>query len=371
MVVQTVDSAIRRALPRRPRVLAYTDNTLLGGAEVSLATLISALGDAIEPTLMGTHRPVLEFVAERCPGVPAVLVDPVADKRDLRAIAGHLRAIHARRPDILHANLHHSWSSQYALVAAQALPGVRTVAVEHSLWPSSARSQRRLRRALVERLDAHLAVGDGLARSIEAMLGRPAGSIATVRNGVPDLRLPGRERLRAEPTLGFVGRLAHEKGADLLLRALPRLPGVAAVLVGDGDERPALERMAAELGVLDRVVFTGWSNEVRRLLPTFDVLVLPSRREGVPLSIVEAMLAELPVVATRVGGTAEVVLDGETGILVPPEDPEQIALAAASLLDDHRRRTRIGARAREVALERFSADAMARAFADVYARVLS
>jgi glycosyltransferase involved in cell wall biosynthesis len=353
-----------------PRVLAYTDNTGIGGAEVTLATLVRTLGDAIEPTLMGTDRRVLGWVAARCPGVPAVLVPRVRDKRDLRPIAAHVRAVRARRPDILHANLHHSWSSQYALLAAMLTPGVRTVAVEHSLWPPSTPLQRRLRTQLVGRLDAHVAVGERLARAVEQVIGRPPGSVDAIHNGVPDVRLAPLPRLRPEPTLGFVGRLADEKGPDLLLEAAARLPGCAVVLVGDGPDRARLERLATKLGLEDRTVFTGWSDDVRRLLPTFDIVVQPSRREGFGLTLVEAMLAERPVVAADVGGVREVVVDGDTGLLVPPEDAAAVAAAAARLLADPEERRTMGAKGRARALERFTADAMARRFAAVYARVL-
>jgi glycosyltransferase involved in cell wall biosynthesis len=248
---------------------------------------------------------------------------------------------------------------------------VRTVAVEHSLWTVCTPGQRRRRRRLDGRLDAHVAVSARLAREVEVLLGRPPGSIETVHNGVPDVRVEPLPRLRAEPTIGFVGRLAAaEKGLDVLLHALVRLPGAAAVLVGDGPDRAALEGLAAELGVADRVVFTGWSNDVRRLLPGFDVLAQPSRREGFGISVVEAMLAEVPVVATDAGGMAEVVVDGVTGVTVPADAPEALADAIAGLLDDPARRRAMGERGRRIALERFSAEAMAAAFAGVYARVL-
>jgi glycosyltransferase involved in cell wall biosynthesis len=177
-------------------------------------------------------------------------------------------------------------------------------------------------------------------------------------------------RLREEPTIGFVGRLAEEKGVDLLLRAMRDLPGAAAVLVGDGPDRAALERLAGELGLRDRVVFIGWSDDVRRLLPTFDVLVQPSRREGFGISIVEAMLAEVPVVATDAGGMAEVVADGVTGFTVAAENAPAIGAAVGTLLADPERRRSMGARGREIALQHFSAETMAASFARLYGRIL-
>src|SRR5205823_4013374 len=119
------------------------------------------------------------------------------------------------------------------------------------------------------------------------------------------------------PVIGAIGRLAPEKGYDLAIHALRDLPEATLVLVGDGSERERLEAIARELGVAERVQFTGWSDEPRRYLPGFDAFVLPSRQEGFPLAVVEAMLAGLPVVAADVGSVSEAVVDEETGYLVP------------------------------------------------------
>lgn len=354
----------------RPRVLAYSDNDQVGGAEMSLVTLIRALGDRVEPMVMSSDASVVEWIAERIPGVPVVFVPPVSDKRHLAPIAAHIRMVRGLRPHILHANLHHSWSASYGVLAALLAPGVKTVLVEHSLWPPTNRAQQRLRRALVSRVDAHVAVSDRLARDVERVLAQPAGSIDTIHNGVPDLELPPLARRHAGPTIGFVGRLAHEKGVDVLLRALADLPDATAVVVGDGPERESLERLAGELGIRDRIDFTGWSDDVRRLLPTFDVLAQPSRWEGFGISIVEAMLARLPVVASGVGGITEVVVDGITGTLVAPDDPDALGRALGSLLADADRRAGMGEAGRRIARERFTDETMARAFAAVYGRVL-
>jgi glycosyltransferase involved in cell wall biosynthesis len=142
------------------------------------------------------------------------------------------------------------------------------------------------------------------------------------------------------------------------------------VLVGAGPDRAQLEALAAELGIADRVVFAGWSDEVRRLLPTFDLLVQPSRREGFGIALVEAMLAELPVVATDAGGMGEVVVNGVTGVTVRPEDPAAVAQAAGDLLADPDRRREMGRAGRRTALERFGAETMAGRFTALYGRIL-
>ena len=156
-----------------------------------------------------------------------------------------------------------------------------------------------------------------------------------------------------------VGRLDPVKGHDVLLDALPAVPGVALTVLGEGGRRTALERRAAELGVADRVRFPGWARDVPSELGAYDALVMPARTEGWPLTIGEAMLAALPVVATRVGSVAEAVRDGETGLLVPKDDAAALAAALRRLRDDPALRERLGSRGRAVAAAGMTAPRMA------------
>ncbi len=158
---------------------------------------------------------------------------------------------------------------------------------------------------------------------------------------MPPLPAGGGEAGFPEP--GFllvVGRLRIRKGVDVLLAAWPELlrrhPAARLVIAGDGEHRPALERAAAGLGVGESVTFLGRADagQVRRLMQAAAALVVPSLYEGMPLVVLEAMEAGLPVVASRVSGIPEVVEDGATGWLVPPEDPERLAAALDAVLAD-------------------------------------
>jgi glycosyltransferase involved in cell wall biosynthesis len=140
------------------------------------------------------------------------------------------------------------------------------------------------------------------------------------------------------------------------------------VVIGDGPERAALAALAVELGLADRVRFAGWQGEPRDLLAAVDALVQPSRFEGMPLAIVEAMLAGLAVVASDVGSVAELI-GGGAGVLVPPDDPAALARALADVRDPAYRR-RLGAQARACALERYTVERMAGRYADLYAEVV-
>jgi glycosyltransferase involved in cell wall biosynthesis len=157
----------------------------------------------------------------------------------------------------------------------------------------------------------------------------------------------------------FVGRLRIRKGVEVLLAALPalreRFPGVRLLVAGDGEHREALEGKTAALGLGTAVAFLGRAGaaRVRGLLNGARALVVPSTYEGMPLVVLEAMAAGVPVIASRVSGIPEVVVDGETGWLVPPEDPAALAAALAAVLADPAEAERRGEAGRRRAAERF------------------
>jgi glycosyltransferase involved in cell wall biosynthesis len=172
------------------------------------------------------------------------------------------------------------------------------------------------------------------------------------------------------PIVGAIGRLEEQKGFDVLLRSLADVPDATLAVVGDGTERKPLQALAGALGVGERVVWAGWTSDPRAWLPAFDVFVLPSRFEGFPLALLEALLAECAVVASDVGSVAEAVRDRETGLLVPAEDPAALAAAVRQLLGDDGLRRQLGERGRRLVLERFTSEHMARSFRALYDELL-
>ena len=161
-----------------------------------------------------------------------------------------------------------------------------------------------------------------------------------------------------EPLVGNVARLAEQKGQRFLVEAAARVPEARFAIVGDGELRGDLERRTHELGVADRVLFTGARDDVPDLLASFDVFAHPSLFEGLCLAVIEAQAAGVPVVATPVGGIRETVIDGETGLLVPPRDPDRLAQAIRRLLGDPGLARRLAEEARRRVRERFSAERM-------------
>ncbi|HSZ05115.1 MAG TPA: glycosyltransferase family 4 protein [Solirubrobacteraceae bacterium] len=367
----SADGSARPVCERPARLLLYTDSQELGGAELALGYLLGALTPEIEVAVLSTCDAVGRAIAGHRAGVPVRTVRAPRGRRDRRALAEHVRAVRAFAPDILHGNQAWPWACAYGELAGVLTPGVRVVAVDH-LPVSGAipRSRRLARRLLARRLHAHVAVGERAARLVEQIVGLPRDSVLAVPNGVPAAPVEPLPALAAGPVIGSLGRLTEQKGFDLLVRALPELPTATLVLVGDGPERDALQALARELGVADRLLVTGWSAEPRRHLPGFDVFALPSRWEGMPLGILEAMHAGLPVLATDVGSVAEAVLDGDSGYVVAADDLPALRGRLARLLDDPALRRRMGERGRAVARERFTDTAMARRYEDLYARLL-
>ncbi|HEV7943976.1 MAG TPA: glycosyltransferase family 4 protein [Solirubrobacteraceae bacterium] len=354
------------------RLLAYTESSEVGGAEIALGYLLGALRAEIEVGVLATDPDVGAAIATSRPGTRLLSAPAPQDTRDLRCLRAHLRSVRAFAPDILHANQAWPWGCAYGELAGILLGGVRVLAVDHLPLRSSVPRRRLLGRRLLARgLSAHVAVGERCARMVEQIVGIRDGSVTAVANGVPAAApAPAQASWGGGRVIGSLGRITEQKGYDLLVRALPQLPGATLVLVGDGPQRGSLQELAADLGVGGRLIVTGWKPDARAYLPTFDIFALPSRWEGMPLGILEAMHAGLPVLASDVGSVAEAVREGVTGYVVPAEDHWLLCARLGALLSDAELRQRMGAAGRTLARELYTDIAMARRYEAVYESML-
>jgi glycosyltransferase involved in cell wall biosynthesis len=355
------------------RLVAYTDNVELGGADLSMSHVLARLDPEIDVTVVGVAPWIVERIACVRPDAAVRIVPRPRSGHDWRSLAAHVRTVRDVAPDIVHASLASPWSCQYCIAAAGLLRRPRVVAVYQLAVPPISKRQRRMKRLTARAVARHVGVGSQTSRQVEELVGLPHGSLRTIHNGVPDDERERRPpaKVRDAPVIGAIGRLEHQKGFDILIRALADLDGVQLVLVGDGSERRSLEKLARILGVADRIAWQGWTDEARSHLASFDVFALPSRFEGFPLALLEALLARLAVVAADVGDVAEAIHHDETGLLVPSEDPRALADAIQRLLTDANLRRRLGEQGRQLVLQRFTAAHMTHAFESLYAELLS
>ena len=307
-------------------------------------------------------------------GSPRSILD-VAWYRRARAVARDFR------PDIIHGAVYEGIA--LANVVGAFLPAAKVISEETSEPANRRLTGHALMRLLLTRSDRVIGVSDNVTRYLRETLRVPPRKVRRIMNGVQDPGPAPPERVAewrraygfdAETVvIGSVGRLRdeHKRFSDLL-RAFAQVDVANArlLIVGDGDDRTMLEDLARTLGVADRVVFAGYQGDTRAFYELMDIFALASAHEAFGLVNVEAMFAGLPVVATRVGGIPEIVVDGETGWLVPPLAPDALADAIARLAADPDRRARMGAAGRERASLHFSAERYAREVYALYDEVL-
>lgn len=340
----------------RPRVWILTKTTAMGGAERLLANALPHLDrEAFEYRLLAFDAagPLAAACAEAAVPFECVPRPGVLDPRNLTWLR---RRLAAERVALLHAHLPLVGSA--ARLAAHG-GATRLVYTEHNTPAGYARASHWLNRVTWALQDGVVAVSERVRAETRRAPRRARGRLTVVPNGVDADRLareaarPPDPPLPAEPSDAFVAlvpaTLAHRKGQDVLLRALARLGADAARersrhaaggrplrawLAGDGPAEAALRREAARLGVAGQVRFLGRRADIFPLMARADAVVMPSRTEGHPLALLEAMALGRPVLATAVGGVPEVVASGHTGLLVPAEDPGALAAALTGLRDD-------------------------------------
>jgi glycosyltransferase involved in cell wall biosynthesis len=272
------------------------------------------------------------------------------------------------RADVVHTHLVHA--DLYGGVAAK-LRGARLVSTKHNDDPFKVGAFRHVERGLCRLADRVVTITESLRDFTVQRVGVPEEKVETIHYGLDDLPeawgvnppddVPADARI-----LLAVARLTEQKGIDVAVRALPLLPDdTALVVLGEGPARAALERLARDLGVERRVMLLGRVPDVAAWLRRATVLVHPARWEGFGLGVLEAMLAELPVVASRVSSLPELVVDGETGVLVSPDDPQALAAGIDRALGE----PGLGGAGRRRAQSEFSVARMADSTAALYRRL--
>jgi len=374
----------------------------MGGPALHVAYLTAGLRDrGYDTTLvagsLARGEDSMAFVAEGL-GVEVVSIPElgreISPLRDLFATIRLAALIRRERPQILHT--HTAKAGTVGRIAALLAGGARPPIVVHTFHghvlrgyfgPGRSRFFRFLERWLARHTTALVAVSPQVRDDLVALGVAAPEKFTVVRLGIElDQRVGadanGREETRRylgippeRFAVGWVGRMTAVKRTEDVLDGFKRLRacGVDATLclVGDGPDRAGLERRAHELGIVKDTLFLGYQEDVGPLYAAFDALVLPSGNEGTPVSVIEALAAGTPVVATRVGGVPDVVRDGEDGFLVEPGDSEVFAQRLAELARDPELRERFGAAGRARVFPRYAVERLVDDIDRLYRSLLS
>lgn len=349
-----------------------------GGAQVHVLELLKAVRHQADVVLATGEEGFLTDRA-RGLGIPVYLIDdlvtPICCRRDAKAAWEITRLLMRIRPDLVH--LHSSKAGMLGRLAAR-ISGVPSVFTAHG-WAFTDGTS--LARKLVSVPSEWLCAGLGNRiitvshndfRTAAKYRIAPAKQLTAIHNGMPDGSLRANPGMRCVPKLVMVARFSRQKDQALLLNALAEVQeNFRLQLVGDGPLMNDAVRLSAALGLDGRVEFLGVRADVENLLAGAQVFVLVSNYEGFPISIVEAMRAGLPVVASDVGGVRESVSDGENGFLVPRGDLPTLRERLQRLISNETLREKMGAASRRRYVEEFTAERMVSKTLAVYTKVLA
>lgn len=372
------------------RVAHIIKVTRISGAEGHLLLLLEGLRDrgidARLIILVERDKPMddmLEAAADQ--GIPARRLTIRRDY-DLPLLFRLRSALRELRPDIIHTHLAHADVYGYAASKLAGLPFV--VSSRHNDDQFRYRPRwRRINRWLWRRIDAGIAISRAMKEFANDVEGAPGDKVSVVHYGmdynwlsdadIVSARLRLREEINLDRNtlvLGVVCRLVEQKGVPYALEALRRIradfPQAHLVIAGDGEKATEFRRLASALGIADRVHWLGWRADAAELMAAFDVLLAPSLWEGFGLVLLEAMSRRIPVIASRVSAIPEIVLDGETGILIEPRDVDALTSAIARLLSDRALRKHMGLLGAARLEERFSVERMVDGTIAVYDKAL-
>ncbi len=335
-------------------VVCYTDSTGFGGAEIAMLNLIEGLDRRVwRPVLFHHTSPGLSPLVTRARDleIETDIFESLPGHWDVAWLREFRRRIRRHGARLFHAHLQWPLASTYGIVSAW-LARVPVVATQHLFGEIETPRSRRMQKAVSGAVDVYIAVSEHLASELYPRIIHPGKKIRVIRNSVRDVRATGTEAAAVlrralgaggeRPIVLTLARLEKQKGIRYLIEAAALVPDALFLVAGEGPDRAELEGLSRSAGVADRFLFLGYRRDGRELLAACDLFVLPSLFEGLPLSVLEAMAAGKPVVATKVGGTDEAVEHDVTGLLVTPRDSAALASAIREVLSRTQLAQRLG-----------------------------
>ena len=367
---------IRRWRPIPPRKMAgplrccfVITSMPVGGAETLLVNMLRRMDPSIvvpEVVCLKEPGPLGQQIADEF----AVHSELLSSKFDILVLPRLIKLLRNRRIDVVitvGAGDKMFWGRLAAFLAG--VPVIAS-ALHSTGWPDGV---GRLNRCLTAITDTFIAVADSHGDFLCEFEKFPKEKVRVIRNGIDCDRFCPSDSARVElrdelelssntPLIGIVAALRSEKNHSMLVRAAAQMhgqyPDAHWVIIGDGPERSKIESLASELRISDRLHLLGTRHDTDRLVAGLDVFVLCSLNEASPVSILEALACEVPVVATDVGSVGESIVDGQTGFLIESEDVGALADRAARLLSDAELRRAMGSAGRRLVLDSGSLDSM-------------
>ena len=357
------------------RLLYLIDSLAGGGAESVLANLVNYLAQH-EPQVtceVATLYPTAgKYLAGKNFAIHCLGLD---SKYDFRGWERLKALVSKNRYDVVHTHLFPA--NYYAAAVLRHFPASIWLYTEHNVWNRRRRfpALRMVENVVYARFRRIIAVSELVAASLRRWLPSLASKVVMIPNGVPMSAFQQKTwcaRDLTERTVLFAGRLEYVKGVDILLRAFAKFPSPTTLLLaGDGAQRETLERLTLDLELSSSVKFLGFRSDIAALMREADCVVLPSRWEGLPMVMLEAMALGTPVIASAVGGIPEVIEDDITGWLVPPEDVDSLAGALLQALTDTEKAQRIAVAAHARIKTDYSVEVLARRTLALYHQLLN
>ena len=360
------------------RLLYLITRAERGGAQMHVLDLVLGMRDRFELAVATGEE---GFLTEVCRehGIP-VHVLPCLEREirplsDLRAVRELKRLMCAIEPDLVHAHTFKAGFLGRFVAKHLKIPSVYTV----HMWPfgRAVPLSWRVVAPVCERLAARwcdqiISVSElGALDAVQFQIA-PRSHVTPILNGIADHHARACLDRDRDLSCTMVARFAYFKDHELLVRAFARISGGATLkLVGDGETLPRVQKLAEDLGIIERIEFKRSRGDIPEILADTDIFVLASKKETLPISILEAMRAGLPVVASDVGGVSEEVIDNETGLLVTPGSVEELTNALHRLLMDKNLRMAMGRAGRRRFEELFGAEKMIERTEAVYRQVLA
>jgi glycosyltransferase involved in cell wall biosynthesis len=364
-------------------ILFYSESPVYGGAEEYVYLIASSLADSgFRFTFLHDENSDLGEFTERieAAGVRVEKIPRINGKLDLVNFAAHIRHFKRLSPDVVHFNQSNPYSQQYTVLAARAA-GVKNLIATYHLTPRARTATLRgriLEKVVTGLFKCIVVQSEGNRGEMTANFSVADEKVKVLANGIVDpgvCTLNEIEELRRElnitkgkHVISCAGRLTAQKGIEDLIDAVVLLDrnDLVIVISGDGPLAPVLRAKVRDYSLDSMFRFAGFRDDVWKIFRMSELVVIPSIYEGLPLVLLEAMAAGKPTVASRVYGLADTVMDGETGILVEPGSPGQIADAVAKLIDEPEVRINMGSKARELFEERYTVNEFSNSMLELY-----